>query len=232
VSTAAWSREEFEARLRDQGRAYHIHHRFNVLLNSGAATPAQIRGWVANRFYYQINIPIKDAAILANCPDRAVRRSWVQRILDHDGYGDDPGGIESWLRLAQAVGLERETVESLTEVLPGVRFAVDAYVNFARRAPWPEAVCSSLTELFAPEIHKQRLANWPEHYPWIDRAGLQYFQSRVSLARRDVEFSLAQTLDRFDTRVLQERALDILKFKLDVLWQMSDAMALRYMEPS
>ena len=232
MSTAAWSREEFEARLRDQGRAYHIHHRFNVLLNSGAATPAQIRGWVANRFYYQINIPIKDAAILANCPDRAVRRSWVQRILDHDGYGDDPGGIESWLRLAQAVGLERETVESLTEVLPGVRFAVDAYVNFARRAPWPEAVCSSLTELFAPEIHKQRLANWPEHYPWIDRAGLQYFQSRVSLARRDVEFSLAQTLDRFDTRVLQERALDILKFKLDVLWQMSDAMALRYMEPS
>ncbi|HXA35176.1 MAG TPA: pyrroloquinoline-quinone synthase PqqC [Steroidobacteraceae bacterium] len=232
MSTAAWSREEFEARLRDQGRAYHIHHRFNVLLNSGAATPAQIRGWVANRFYYQINIPIKDAAILANCPDRAVRRSWVQRILDHDGYGDDPGGIESWLRLAQAVGLERETVESLTEVLPGVRFAVDAYVNFARRAPWPEAVCSSLTELFAPEIHKQRLANWPEHYPWIDRAGLQYFQSRVSLARRDVEFSLAQTLDRFDTRLLQERALDILKFKLDVLWQMSDAMALRYMEPS
>ena len=114
-------------------------------------------------------------------------------------------------------------------MLPGVRFAVDAYVNFARRAPWPEAVCSSLTELFAPEIHKQRLANWPQHYPWIDGAGLQYFQSRVSLARRDVEFSLAVTLDRFNTRALQERALDILKFKLDVLWQMSDAIALRYM---
>jgi pyrroloquinoline-quinone synthase len=156
----------------------------------------------------------------------------VQRILDHDGYGEDPGGIESWLRLAEAVGLARENVESLTEVLPGVRFAVDAYVNFARRAPWPEAVCSSLTELFAPEIHKQRLANWPRHYPWIDLAGLQYFQSRVSLARRDVEFSLACTLERFDTRALQERALDILKFKLDVLWQMSDAMALRYGVPA
>jgi pyrroloquinoline-quinone synthase len=153
----------------------------------------------------------------------------VQRILDHDGYGDDPGGIESWLRLAEAVGLSRDTVESLSEVLPGVRFAVDAYVNFARRAPWPEAVCSSLTELFAPEIHKQRLANWPQHYPWIDLAGLHYFQSRVSLARRDVEFGLAMTLDRFTTRELQERALDILKFKLDVLWQMSDAMALRYL---
>src|SRR5882724_4171823 len=167
VTEQPWSRQEFEQQLRAKGRAYHIHHPFNVMLNSGGATPEQIRGWVANRFYYQINIPIKDAAILANCTDRAVRRAWVQRILDHDGYGEDPGGIESWLRLAEAVGLSRETVESLGEVLPGVRFAVDAYVNFARRAPWPEAVCSSLTELFAPEIHKQRLANWPQHYSWI-----------------------------------------------------------------
>jgi len=227
-TAAPWSREEFEAQLRAQGRAYHIHHPYNVLLNTGAASREQIRGWVANRFYYQISIPIKDAAILSNCPDRAVRRNWVQRILDHDGYGDDPGGIESWLRLGEAVGLSRGSVEDLSLVLPGVRFAVDAYVNFARRAPWQEAVCSSLTELFAPEIHKQRLANWPEHYPWIDRAGLRYFQSRVSLARRDVEFGLAFTLDHFDTRPLQERAIEILKFKLDVLWQMSDAMALRY----
>jgi pyrroloquinoline-quinone synthase len=132
------------------------------------------------------------------------------------------------LRLAEAVGLSRETVESLSEVVPGVRFAVDAYVNFARRAPWQEAVCSSLTEMFAPEIHKQRLANWPEHYPWIDRAGLQYFQSRVSIARRDVEFGLAFTLDWFKTRAAQERALEILQFKLDVLWQMNDALAQRY----
>jgi len=224
----AWSREEFEAQLREKGRAYHIHHPFNVMLNTGAASREQIRGWVANRFYYQISIPIKDAAILSNCPDRAVRRNWVQRILDHDGYGDDPGGIESWLRLAEAAGLQRAEVEALTHVVPGVRFAVDAYVNFARRAPWPEAVCSSLTELFAPEIHQQRLASWPDHYPWIDRAGLHYFQSRVSIARRDVEFGLAFTLDRFRTRAEQERALEILQFKLDVLWQMNDAMALRY----
>ena len=224
----SWTREEFEQRLRDKGRAYHIHHPFNVMLNSGRAQPEQIRGWVANRFYYQISIPIKDAAVLANCDDRAVRRNWVQRILDHDGYGEDPGGIESWLRLAEAVGLDRSRVESLVDVLPGVRFAVDAYVNFARRAPWPDAVCSSLTELFAPEIHKQRLANWPDHYPWIERAGLHYFQSRVSLARRDVEFSLALTLDRFRTQEDQERALSILQFKVDVLWQMNDAMALRY----
>jgi pyrroloquinoline-quinone synthase len=216
-----WSRSEFEARLRAQGASYHIHHPFNVMMNSGRASREQIQGWVANRFYYQINIPIKDAAILANCNDRSVRRNWVQRILDHDGHGDDPGGIESWLRLAEAVGLSRDAVESLSQVLPGVRFAVDAYVNFARRAPWQEAVCSSLTELFAPEIHQQRLANWPAHYPWVDSTGL-------SLARRDVEFGLAFTLDHFTTPALQERAVQILKFKLDVLWQMSDAIALRY----
>jgi pyrroloquinoline-quinone synthase len=229
TESAPWSREEFEQRLREKGRAYHIYHPFNVMLNSGRAAPDQIRGWVANRFYYQINIPIKDAAILANCTDRAVRRSWVQRILDHDGYGDDPGGIESWIKLAEATGLTREHVESLVDVTPGVRFAVDAYVNFARRSLWQESACASLTELFAPEIHKQRLANWPEHYPWIDSTGLRYFQSRVSLARRDVEFGLAVTLGYFSSsRADQERALEILQFKLDVLWQMNDAMALRY----
>ncbi len=219
---------EFERRLRDRGSAYHIHHPFNVMLNSGRATPEQIRGWVANRFYYQINIPRKDAAIIANCEERVVRRNWVQRLLDHDGHGEDPGGIESWLRLAEAVGLPRGQVESLSGVLPGVRFAVDAYVDFARRAPWPEAVCASLTELFAPEIHRQRLAGWPEHYPWIDRAGLAYFQTRLGRAARDVEFSLALTLERFRTRAAQQRALEVLKFKLDVLWQMNDAMALAY----
>ena len=228
MTQTPWTRAEFEQQLRERGRAYHIHHPFNIMLNSGKATRAQIRGWVANRFYYQVNIPVKDAAILANCEERAVRRTWVQRILDHDGFGDDPGGIEAWLRLAAAVGLERQQVESLAQVLPGVRFAVDAYVNFARRAPWQESVCASLTELFAPEIHKQRLAGWPEHYPWIDRAGLSYFQSRMTLARRDVEFALATTLERFSTRAAQERALQILQFKLDILWQMNDAMASAY----
>jgi pyrroloquinoline-quinone synthase len=228
VSGVPWSHAEFEAQLRDGGRAYHIHHPFNLMLNSGKASREQIRGWVANRYYYQVNIPLKDAAILANCEERAVRRNWVQRILDHDGSGEDAGGIESWLHLAEAVGLERAQVESFSLLLPGVRFAVDAYVNFARRAPWTEGVCASLTELFAPEIHRQRLAGWPEHYPWIDRTGLHYFQSRIPLARRDVEFALAVTLERFATRAAQERALAVLKFKLDVLWQMNDAMALAY----
>jgi pyrroloquinoline-quinone synthase len=223
-----WSHEEFEARLRDSGAAYHIHHPFNRMLNEGRATREQIRGWVANRYYYQISIPIKDAAILSNCPSRAMRREWIQRILDHDGYGDDAGGIEAWTQLALAVGLTREELEDLRHVLPAVRFAVDAYVNFARRAPWQEAMCSSLTELFAPKIHKERLSTWPEHYPWIETTGLQYFRNRLTQARRDVDQALAVTLDYFKTRADQERALGILKFKLDILWAMNDAMALGY----
>jgi pyrroloquinoline-quinone synthase len=224
-ASVAWTAAEFETQLRAQGSAYHIHHPFNVMLNSGRASREQIRAWVANRFYYQINIPRKDAAILANCDDRNVRRVWVERILNHDGYGEDPGGIDAWIRLAEAVGLPRAQLESLSGVAPGVRFAVDAYVNFARHAPWQEAVCSSLTELFAPAIHKQRLAGWPDYYPWIDRAGLDYFRSRVSLAQRDVEHGLQVTLAHFNTAALQRRALEVLKFKLDVLWAMNDAMA-------
>jgi pyrroloquinoline-quinone synthase len=228
VTDPAWSHEEFEAKLRESGAAYHIHHPFNRLLNEGKASREQIRGWVANRYYYQISIPVKDAAVLSNCPDRAMRREWIHRVLDHDGHGDDAGGIEAWAQLALAVGLARDELEDLRHVLPGVKFAVDAYVNFARRAPWQEAMCSSLTELFAPKIHKERLANWPEHYPWIDSTGLQYFRNRVSQARRDVEQALAVTLDYFKTRAEQERALGILKFKLDILWAMNDAMALKY----
>lgn len=224
----AWSREEFEQRLRDKGRLYHIHHPYHVAMNTGKSSPEQIRGWVANRFYYQRCIPIKDAAILSNCQDRDVRREWVQRILDHDGYSGQEGGIEAWLRLAEAVGLSREEVLSEQHVLPGVRFACDAYVNFARRASWQEAACSSLTELFAPEIHQRRLDNWPAHYPWIDVEGYRYFRNRLSEARRDVQHGLDVTLDHFRTREQQASALNILQFKLDILWTMLDAMQLAY----
>jgi pyrroloquinoline-quinone synthase len=179
---------------------------------------------VANRYYYQVNIPRKDGAILASCPDREVRKRWRQRIVDHDGDDQDPGGIEAWTRLGEACGIPREVLQSQREVLPGVRFAVDAYVNFARAAPWQEAVASSLTELFAPTIHKQRLAGWPTLYPWIAPEGLGYFQKRVSQAGRDVEHGLALTLGLFTTRAAQERALAVLQFKLDVLWSLLDAL--------
>lgn len=223
-----WSRAEFETRLRALGRLYHIHHPFQVAMHEGRLTREQIQGWVANRYYYQIRIPQKDAAVLANCPDREVRRRWVRRVLDHDGTSGEEGGIEAWLRLGEACGLRREEILSQEHVLPGVRFAVDAYVEFARRAPWQEAVCSSLTELFAPTIHRQRLAGWPQHYPWIEERGLEYFRNRIAEAHRDVEHGLEITLREFRTRAGQQRALAILRFKLEVLWSMLDAMHLAY----
>ena len=223
---------DLENAFRSFNSSYYANHPFHQLMHEGRLTKRQLQGWVANRLAYQRAIPRKDAAILSNCPVREVRREWIQRILDHDGFKigstQDEGGIEAWIRLGVATGLSREEILDLRHVVPGVRFAVDAYVNFARRAPWQEAVCSSLTELFAPEIHKQRLANWPQHYPWIEPTGLQYFRNRVSQARRDVEQGLEITLDYFNTRPLQERALKVLQFKLDVLWSMNDAMALRY----
>ena len=232
TNEAAWSRAEFEEQLRARGAGYHIHHPFNARMRDGLLSADQIRGWVANRFYYQVNIPQKDGAILANCPDRETRRRWVRRILDHDGWDDyeggSAGGIEAWVRLGEAVGLTRDALWSQRHVVPGVRFAVDAYVNFARHAPWQDAVCSSLTEMFAPQIHKDRLATWPAHYRWIDPAGLDYFRSRISLAERDVEHGLQVTLDYFTTRARQERALDILQFKLDILWAMLDAIEKAY----
>lgn len=224
VVATPWDRTEFEAQLRAKGAGYHIHHPFNVKMNNGLLSHDQIRGWVANRFYYQITIPKKDGAIISNCDDRETRRKWVLRILDHDGWEDNPGGIEAWTALGEAVGISREDLWSLKLVVPGVRFAVDAYLNFARQAPWQEAVCSSLTEMFAPKIHKDRLANWPQHYQWIETTGLQYFRSRISLAERDVEHGLAVTLEHFTTRLQQHRALDILQLKLDILWSMLDAI--------
>lgn len=230
-TSAPWSQEEFEARLRGKSTSYHIHHPFHLMMAAGTLTRQQLQGWVANRFYYQISIPVKDAAILSNCDNREIRREWIQRILDHDGYHiggiDDPGGIEAWIRLGEAVGLSRDDVTSLRYLAPASRFAVDAYVNFARRQPWQEAVASSLTELFAPHIHQQRIDTWPTQYPWVDPAGLQYFKQRLTQARRDVEHGLRFTLDYFSqSRALQERALEILQFKLDVLWALADAIML------
>ena len=227
-----WAFDEFEARLRACESRYHIHHRFNQRLNRGELQPFQVRAWVANRFYYQVNIPRKDAAVMANCDDRGERRRWILRMLDHDGRGDyagdDAGGIEAWGRLAEAVGLDPLDLWSCRHVQPGVRFAVDAYVNFARLRPWEEAAISSLTEMFAPKIHADRLATWPTHYPWIEAQGLAYFRNRIPLATRDVEHGLEVAKRWCDSRVLQQRALAILEFKLDVLWSMLDTIEHAY----
>jgi len=222
-----WSRAEFEERLREKGKGYHIYHPFHVMMYEGKLTKEQLQCWVLNRFYYQIGIPQKDAAILSNCPDKEVRKQWIVRITDHDGVDGAEGGIEAWIKLGEAVGLTREDVTSLKHVSPGVRFAVDAYINFAKQRPWQESICSSLTELFAPHIHQQRISSWPEVYPWIKEEGLSYFKKRLTEARRDVEQGLSVTLDYFsESRAMQERALDILQFKLDVLWVIADSIML------
>jgi len=227
-----WSREEFEAKLREKGKGYHIYHPFHVLMYEGKLSQQQMQCWVANRFYYQVAIPIKDAAILSNCWDRELRRGWIQRIFDHDGSGHinegGEGGIEAWIQLGDAVGLTRDEVTSFHLVSPAAKFAVDAYINFARQRPWQEAVCSSLTELFAPHIHQQRIDAWPDKYPWVKPEGMQYFKNRLTQARRDVKQGLDITLDYFGkSRELQERALEILQFKLDVLWALADAIMLQ-----
>lgn len=229
-----WTPAEFEQQLRSLGKYYHIHHPFQQMMYEGKLTSEQLKGWVANRFYYQVTIPRKDAALLMNCPDRDIRRVWIQRILDHDGGPAaghiSDGGIEAWLQLGEACGVPRDELWDQRHVLPGVRFAVEAYLNFVHHASWQEGVCSSLTELFAPTAHKQRLKSWPDHYPWVKQEGLQYFRNRLTEAHRDVDHGLALTLAHFTTAEQQQRALQIVKFKLDVLWTMLDAMYLAYIQ--
>ena len=193
-------------------------------MDAGELSREELQRWVANRFYYQRCIPLKDAAILSNCPDVDVRREWISRIIDHDGTGPGTGGIESWLRLGEALGVTRDELESEARVLPAVRYAVDAYVNFARQRPWIEAVASSLTELFGPSAIKVRLAALEEHYPWIDPAGLQYFRDRLVLAPRDAEYALGLVVERCVTREQQERAVAALKFKTEMLWAQLEAI--------
>ena len=228
VMVTAPESDSLVAALRGQSQRYHDRHPFHRKMNEGGLSRRQIQGWVANRFYYQENLPLKDAAILANCPDREVRRRWIRRILDHDGTVEGEGGIEAWLRLAEAVGLTREEVQDERHVVPGVRFAVDAYVNFARTRPWVEAVASSLTELFAPDLMAERLAAFERHYPWIDPQGLAYFRARLTQAPRDSEHALQVVTGHCRTPDEQAAAVAALSFKCDVLWGMLDAIDQAY----
>jgi pyrroloquinoline-quinone synthase len=220
--------DSFVSALRMHSRRYHDRHPFHRRMNEGLLSRRQIQGWVANRFYYQENIPRKDAAILANCPDREVRRRWIRRIVDHDGAAEGEGGIEAWLRLGEAVELTREEIQDERHVVPGVRFAVDAYVTFARTRPWVEAVASSLTELFSPDLMAERLAAFERYYPWIERQGLAYFRARLTQAPRDSEHALQVVTEHCRTPEEQAAAVAALSFKCDVLWSMLDAIDRAY----
>jgi pyrroloquinoline-quinone synthase len=226
--TAVLTPDELEESLRAHAKQYHSEHPFHRRMNKGESSREEIRGWVANRFYYQVNIPRKDGAILSSCPDSEVRRRWVQRIIDHDGTTEGTGGIESWLRLGEAVGLTREELEDSRHLLPGVRFAVDAYVNFTRTRPWVEAVASSLTELFAPDLMAERLSAFERHYTWIGPKGLAYFRARITQAPRDSEHGLEIVRKYCVTPESQAAAVAALSFKCDVLWSMLDSIDQAY----
>ncbi|MFI2368606.1 pyrroloquinoline-quinone synthase PqqC [Streptomyces sp. NPDC018833] len=223
---APWSRAEFEARLRAVAEErYHDRHAFHLRMHSGALNPAELRCWIVNRFHYQRHIPVKDALITAKLDTPRLRRMWLRRIQDHDGQHDGEGGIERWLRLGEAAGLDRETLLRGDTVLPGVRLMVDGYVNFCRLRPPLEGVAASLTELSAPDLMRTRINAFERHYPWIEPDGLGYFRTRVSQGHRDGAEALGLVLGWARTREEQERAVAALRFKCDLLWSLLDAVA-------
>jgi pyrroloquinoline-quinone synthase len=222
-------RDAFLARLREVGMTrYHDKHPFHIAMNEGKLNPEQVKGWIVNRFYYQRNIPVKDAAIVSNCPIREVRRMWLHRISDHDGLKEGEGGIENWLRLGEASGIPREDLLSGKGLLPKAREAVDSYVTFTRTKPWPIAVASSLTELFAPDLMKNRIVAFEKYYAWVKPWGLDYFKSRVTQARVDSDQGLELVFAHCDTRDLQEEAVKALQFKCGLLWDLVDSVAQAY----
>ncbi|MGS4919327.1 MULTISPECIES: pyrroloquinoline-quinone synthase PqqC [Mameliella] len=227
------SREDFEARLRQIGaERYHDLHPFHDLLHGGGCTPDQVRAWVINRYYYQHSIPMKDAAFMSRVEDPDLRRAWRSRIEDHDGTDTNEGGIRRWLRLAEAVGLDPEYVASCEGVLPATKFAVDAYVRFVRDKTLLEAVAASLTELFAPKIHANRIEGLLKNYDFADDSSLSYFRNRLKEAPKDVAFGLGWVLDYADTQEKQDMAAKALIFKTDVLWSQLDALHSAYVDPA
>jgi pyrroloquinoline-quinone synthase len=230
IDQAPLERDAFVAALRAQAPHYHDRHPFHVLMNTGQLNRQQIQGWVANRYYYQKVIPIKDAAILSNCPYPDVRRRWIQRILDHDGEEERQGGTEAWLRLGEAVGLSRQDVLDERLVVPTVRFAADAYVTFARTRAWIEGVASSLTELFAPDLMSERIAAFERYYTWVEPDGLAYFRARLTLAPRDSAHAIEVVTQHCVTREQQDRAVAALAFKCDVLWSILEGIHHAYVE--
>jgi pyrroloquinoline-quinone synthase len=218
------SQEEFTQALHAKRDQYWREHPFHIRLHEGTLSKHEIRAWVANRWYYQAALPRKDAAIIANCPLPEVRRRWINRIIYHDGVREGEGGLDAWLQLAEGVGLDREDVLAERHVAPGVRFATDAYVTFARERPWPQAVAASLTELFAPGLMRDRIAAMRQHYPWIDPAGYAYFESRTSAAASDADVALDLVLSHCYTRAQQDAAQAALAFKCDVLWALLDGI--------
>jgi pyrroloquinoline-quinone synthase len=232
ASAAPLSSEAFVDWLRREGEArYHDRHPYHVRMHEGRLSQRQLQQWVLNRYYYQTRIPIKDAIIVSKSEDPVFRRMWLHRIVDHDGERDGEGGLALWLRLAEGVGLDRAEVASCRSVLPGVRFACDGYVSLVRERSLVEAVASSLTEFFAPDLMSRRVLAWERHYPWVSPDMLAYFRSRVPRARRDSEEAIAFVVRHATSYELQERCVDALIRKTEILWHLLDCAYAAYIEP-
>jgi coenzyme PQQ biosynthesis protein C len=224
--------DELEAALRHIGAVrYHRLHPFHSLLHGGKCTKGQVQAWALNRYYYQAMIPLKDASLIARCNDPALRREWRSRLVDHDGATAGDGGIARWLRLTEGVGLDRDYVISLAGLLPATRYAVEAYVHFVRDKSLLEAIASSLTELFSPQIIDERLEGMLKGYDFVSADTLAYFSERPPQARRDSAFALAYVKHHAKTTEAQRAALGALEFKCDVLWAMLDALFHAYVAP-
>ncbi|MBV8070096.1 MAG: pyrroloquinoline-quinone synthase PqqC [Acidobacteriaceae bacterium] len=223
--------EELKRKLLEIGpERYHHKHPFHLLMHEGKLTRAQLQAWALNRYYYQSRIPVKDAIVLSRSTDASFRRAWLKRILDHDGAGDHPGGIEKWIRLAEATGLKREEVISERNVLPGVRYAVDAYVDLVSQRTFLEAVASSLTELFSRDLISLRIDALRAHYPWLE-SGLAYFTARLTQAPEDAAFALDYVTRNAASREQQESVINALRSKCDILWAQLDAIYFAYVTP-
>jgi len=219
------SAEAMERRLRHIGATrYHSLHPFHDMLHGGKLNKGQVQAWALNRYYYQSSIPIKDAVVLSRFRDRDIRLEWRHRIEDHDGQIGGEGGIERWLQLTTGLGLDRAYVESTVGILPATRFAVDAYVDFVGRKSPLEAIASSLTELFAPNLHEQRIAGMLQHYDFINPSVMTYFKRRLEQAPRDANFALAYVRQHAVTPEQRQQVCDALTFKTNVLWVQLDAL--------
>jgi coenzyme PQQ biosynthesis protein C len=226
------SEAEIETRLRDIGaHRYHRLHPFHHLLHGGGCSKGQVQAWALNRYYYQSMIPIKDAHVIARCDDPELRRIWRSRLVDHDGERADDGGIARWLKLTDGLGLDRDYVVSLRGLLPATRFAVDAYVHFTREKTLLEAIASSLTELFSPQIIGERIEGMLGNYDFVSNDTLSYFVKRPPQAARDSDFALSYVKTHARTPQAQQAVLRALEFKCDVLWAMLDALHHAYVTP-
>ncbi|MFT8585452.1 pyrroloquinoline-quinone synthase PqqC [Acetobacter papayae] len=226
------SPEELEAALRAIGaERYHNLHPFHRALHDGKLNKAQVQAWALNRYYYQACIPAKDATLLARLPTTELRREWRRRLEDHDGTSPETGGVARWLKLTDGLGLDRSYVESLEGLLPGTRFAVDAYVHFVGERSILEAIASSLTELFSPTIISERVSGMLRNYSFITEETLAYFKPRLTQAPQDSAFALAYVKEHARTPEQQQAVLAALRFKCDVLWSMLDVLDYSYVAP-